>query len=52
MKEVPYVSIPPTHILSVTRGSVTVVTRLYGVVTPERVIAETLAATHRADQLS
>lgn len=46
-----YVAPKPTHILTATHGTVTVVTKLYGEVTPERIETEQRITMHRAEQL-
>lgn len=40
-----------SYVTRATKGGLTVVTKLYGEVTPERIAAETAMTAHRADQL-
>ncbi len=46
-----YVPRTPTMSLTAEHGNVKVVTKLYGAVTPERLLKEQKATDHRADQL-
>lgn len=40
-----------SYVTRSTKGGITVVTKLYGEVTPERIAAETAMTVHRAEQL-
>lgn len=52
MKTAPkFEPILPTKTLTATRGSVTVTTKLYGPVSPERLVKEQRATEYRAEQL-